>query len=286
MKPSYMTNLMSSFYLWLDHELLNIGQGFTVTSGKLYPVQDCDYAEYNVYGSPFRQWVSDSSINNTFVPSGVYVDGVFKTRNDGIKINYEKGQVLINKSIVPKPNNVTTQYTKKDFNIYYTTERDENILFENAYTLAPKFPLVTGALENGDQPIPCIFLKNTYYENKPYALGGQDKTITNIRCIVLADNMYLIDGAISVMTDSVRKVFPVVSPQLLPYNYYGDFKSGDNYNYSQLTQVQNTNLAYIDRVSISRFDEITNNQLNPKIVGVIVDFEIWQAREPRKYNSD
>lgn len=284
MKSSYMTNLMSSFYLWLDHELLNIGQGFTVTSGKLYPVQDCDYANYNVYGSPFRQWASDNSVSGTFIPSGAYFDGNFIGRESGVIINYNRGQVLVPKNFPLQPRNVTSQYTKKDFNIYYTTERDENILFENAYTLAPKFPLVTGGLNNGDQPIPCVFLKNTYYENKPYALGGQDKTMTTIRCVILADTIYLIDAAISVMTDSARKVFPIVSPDLLPYNYYGDFKSGDYYNYSQIAQTQNTNLAYIDRVTVTRFDEIKNNELNPKIIGVIVDFELWQARDPRKYS--
>lgn len=283
MKPSYMSNLMSSFYLWLDHELINIGNGFTVVSGKLYPVQSSDYSNYNVYSSPFRQWVSDGSISNAAVPSGVFCDGVFKNRADGIVINYAQGQVLVDKNITPKPSNITLQYTKKDFNIYYTTERDENILFENAYSLAPKFPLATGGLNNGDQPIPCVFLKNTYYENQPFALGGQDKTLTTIRCVILADHIYLLDGAISIMTDSVRKVFPVLSPDLLPYNYYGDFKSGNYYSYSQLARTQNTNLAYIDRVTVSRFDEVKNNQLNPKIIGAIVDFELWQARTPRVY---
>jgi len=283
MKPSYISNLMSSFYLWLDHELLNVGRAFTVNSGAMYPIKDNNYSDYNVYSSPFRQWVSDDSISGAIVPSGAYCDGKFLTRESGIIINYNKAEILVDKSLVGQPKSVSLQYTKKDFNIYYTDERDENILFENAYSLAPKFNRITGGLNESDQPIPCVFLKNTYYENKPYALGGQDKTITNIRCVILTDNMFLMDGGISIMVDSARKVFPVVDSTMLPYNYYGDFKSGDRYNYSDIAKVQNTNLAYIDRVTVTRFDEVLNNKINPKIVGAIVDFELWQARNPRVY---
>jgi len=283
MKPSYMTNLMSSFYLWLDHEMASVGNAFTATSGKLYPVEDNNYNEYNIYSSPFRQWVSDSSISGAVIPSGVYCSGVFMNRNSGIVFNYNKGEVLINKQL-GKPE-VTTQYTKKDFNIYYTDEREENLLFENAHSLSPKFSRITGGLNGDEQPFPCIFLKNTYYENIPYALGGQDKTSTTVRCIILSDNMYLLDGAISVMTDSARKVFPVVKPSELPYNYYGDFKSGQRYQYSQLAVNQATNLAYINRVTVSRLDEIRNKHINLKVVAAIVDFELWQARYPRVYNA-
>lgn len=283
MKPTYITNLMSSFYLWLDHELASVGQAFTVTSGKLYKSKDSDYSQYAIYSSPFRQWISDSSISGAVVPSGVYCDGQFFPRGSGVILNYNKGQALLDPSIVGNPSNVTTQYAKKDFNIYYTDEREENILFENAYSLTPKFSQITGGLNGDEQPFPCVFLKNTYFENKPYALGGQDRTMTTVRCVILSDNMYLLDGAVSVMTDSARKVFPVIDPSLLPYNYYGDFKSGNNYRYSQVLNEQNTNLAYIDRVTVSRLDEIKNKQINLKVVAAIVDFELWQARVPRQY---
>jgi hypothetical protein len=132
MKPSYVTNLMSSFYLWLDHELASIGGGFTQTSGKLYPVQDGNYGNSPVYSSPFRQWISDSSVSGAVVPSGVFSDGKFLTRQSGVVFNFNKGQVILPTGI-GKPVNVTAQYTKKDFNIYYTDEREENLLFENAY---------------------------------------------------------------------------------------------------------------------------------------------------------
>jgi hypothetical protein len=285
MNPSYTTNLMSSFYLWLDHELANIGQGFTVTSGQLYPIVDDSYANYNVYSSPFRQWVSDSSIPNAVVPSGVYCDGQFITRGSGVLFNFNKGEVLFPLAIKPKL--ATAQYCKKDFNIYYTDEREENLLFENAHALQSKFRNITGGLGGDDQPFPCIFIKNTSYQNIPYSFGGQEQTKTTIRCIILSDNMYLLDGAIAVMTDTVRNVFPLVGAAQLPYTYYGDFKSGTQYQYPQLASqasVNTTNLIYIDRVTVSRLDEIRNKHINLKVVAAMVDFDLWQARYPRIYN--
>ena len=284
MKPSYMTNLMSSFYLWLDHELASVGQGFQVTSGRLYPVQDSNYGGYNVYSSPFRQWITDSSVSGAVVPSGVYFNGTFIPKGSGVTINYNKGEVLLNTGL-GRPNTITAQYAKKDFNIYYTDDREENLLFENSYSLAPKFSRITGGLNGDEQPFPCIFLKNTSYENVPYALGGQDRTMTTVRCIILSDNIYLMDGAISVMTDSARKVFPLISPAELPYNYYGDFKSGTSYQYSQVVTTQNTNLVYINNVVVSRLDEIRNKHINLKVVAAMVDFELWQARHPRIYSN-
>lgn len=282
MKPSYTTNLMSSFYLWLDHELLANGQAFQNTSGKLYKCEDTSYSQYNVYSSPFRQWVSDVSISGANVPSGVFINGNFAPRGSGVILNYNKGQVLVDKSITNPA--ITCQYAKKDFNIYYTDEKEESLLFEGAYSLAPKFSMVTGGLNGNDQPFPCIFLKNTSYENVPFAFGGNDKTLTTVRCIILSDNMYLLDGAISLMADTARKVFPILNPSSMPYNYYGDLKSGSKYQYSQLTNAPSTSLAYIDRVTVSRLDEIRNKHINLKVVAAMVDFDIWQSRHPRQYS--
>lgn len=282
MKPSYISNLMSSFYLWLDHELLHVGQGFSEVSGSLYPSSDSAYNGYTVYSSPYRQWVSDSSISGAYVPSGVFISGQFVPKSDSLKINYNKGEVLFSGNAA-NYSNITTRYNRKDFNIYYTDDTEQSILFEKTHTVAFKFGKQETGLRAKEQPIPCIFLKNTSYDNKPFSFGGQEKSLTTIRAIVLSDNIYLLDAAISVMADSVRKVFPVVEPSKLPYDYYGDIKTGGQYKYSQLTDVQNTNLVYIDRVSVSRMEEMKSKDINMQAVAAIVDFDLWQGRYPRVY---
>lgn len=285
----YIPSLMSSFYLWLDHEILQRGSAFTVFSGKMYSGIDYNYSNAITFNSPFRQWVSDSSVSGAVIPSGVYANGNFMSRGtSGLSLNFNKAQAIFTGIPNAANLNITARYSVKDFNIYYTDEREENLLFENRAYLAPKFNKITGGLYADDQPYPCIYIKNTSYENKPFTFGGQDQTKTTIRCILLSDSIYLLDGAISIMADSARKVFPIIPTSGIPYNYYGDFKSGSSYNYTGLAYYcqQNfpTNTVYIDRVTVSRLDEIKNKHINLKTVAAIVDFELWQARSPRQYS--
>jgi len=289
MKPTYIPSLMSSFYLWLDHEILQRGSAFSVYSGSMYPGADYNYSNQITFSSPYRQWVSDSSIAGAVIPSGVYVNGVFKPRGtSGLALNFNKGEAIFTGGIAATSTSVTAQYSVKDFNIYYTDEKMENLLFENRNYLKPKFNRITGGLSTDDQPYPCIYLKNTFYENKPFTFGGQDQSKTTIRCVILSDSMFLLDGAISIMVDSARKVFPIIPTSGIPYNYYGDFKSGTTYNYTGLAsycqQVFPENTVYIDRVTVSRLDEIRNKHINLKTVAALVDFELWQGRYPRQYS--
>lgn len=290
MNPTYLTSLMPSFYLWLDHEILQRGNAFTVFSGQMYSGADYNYGSMVTYTSPFRQWVSDSSITNAVIPSGVYVGGSFVARGvSGLSLNFNKAEAIFTGGMVSSNlKNITAQYSVKDFNLYYTDEKEENLLFENRNYLAPKFNHVTGGLAPDDQPYPCIFIKNTSYENKPFTFGGQEQTKTTIRCVIISDSIYLLDGAISIMADTVRKVFPIIPNSQIPYNYYGDFKSGISYNYTGLAysaqQAAPGNDVYIDRVTVSRMDEIRNKHINLKTVAAMVDFDLWQGRYPRQYS--
>ena len=90
MKASYVTNLMSSFYLWLDHEILYKGEAFINYSGKLYSSPDPNFYNNSVYSAPFRQWVYDSSIPNANIPSGVFINNNYISRNvSGLNIDFK-----------------------------------------------------------------------------------------------------------------------------------------------------------------------------------------------------
>lgn len=281
MKTTYITNLMSSFYLWLDHEILTNGEAFINYSGKLYNSPDPNFPTNTVYSAPFRQWVYDSSVPNVNIPSGVFINGNYLARGvSGLNIDFNKGRVILNSGIIS--NDVTVNYSFKEYNIYYTDEREEKLLFEKAYNITPKVTQVTGALGYLDTPYPCIFIKHKMGENIPFAFGGEDSTETMIRCIVLASNSFSLDGVISILSDSARKVFPVLNPNNFPFNYFGDFKSGNNFNYTNLCQNQPSNsLVYIDRVTVSKLDEIDNAKINKKCVAALVDFELSDIRYPR-----
>jgi hypothetical protein len=282
MKATYVTNLMSSFYLWLDHEILTRGEAFINHSGKLYNSPDPNFPNNSVYGAPFRQWVYDSSVANANIPSGIFINDSYVARGvNGLNIDFNKGRAILNNGIIS--NNVTASYSFKEYNLYYTDEREEKLLFEKAYNITPKVTQVTGALGYLDTPYPCIFIKHRMGENIPFAFGGEDTTKTMIRCIILASNSFSLDGVISILSDSARKVFPVLSPESFPFNYFGDFKSGNNFNYINLCKNQlPSTLVYIDRVTVSKLDEIDNAKINKKCVAALVDFELSDVRNPRK----
>lgn len=282
MKATYVNNLMSSFYLWIDHEILARGEAFINYSGKLYNSPDPNFPNMQVYGAPFRQWVYDSSIPNVNIPSGIFVNGNYTPRGtNGLSIDFNKGRAIISGNA---SNNITVNYSFKEYNIYYTDEREEKLLFEKAYNITPKISQVTGALGYLDTPYPCIFIKHRVGENIPFAFGGQDSTETSLRCIVLASNSFSLDGVISILSDSARKVFPVFPPQDFPFNYFGDFKTSNSFNYINLCKSQpQSSLAHIDRVTVSKLDEIDNAKINKKCVAALVDFEISDVRTPRVY---
>lgn len=284
MKSSYINNLVSSFYLWLDHEILSRGEAFITYSGKLYDVQDPAFKTSTVYGSPFKQWVYDSSIQNVFIPSGVTSGSQFIPRGqNGLSIDYNHGRVIFAENQIPNKD-FNIKYSFKEFNLYYTDEREEKLIFEKSYTLTPYINQITGALAPLDIPYPCIFIKLKTNENKPFAFGGLDESNYWIRCIILAKDGFSLDSVTSILVDSARKMFPVFNPEDLPFNYLGDFKTGNSYNYINKCQTQGQNqLVLIDKVNITKFDESENLYINKKTIAALADFELKSIRQPRIY---
>lgn len=282
MKASYLNNFTSSFFLWLDHELLSKGEAFLNYSGKLYASNDAYYDDTSsVYASPFKQWVYDSSITNAIVPSGVYVNNNFVSKGvSGLSLDFNRGRAIFDNNFV-NTNNITANYSFKEFNIYYTDEKEEKLLFEKAYTLTPKVTMITGGLTVSENPYPCVFFKVKTNENIPFAFGGLDTTKNWVRCIVLAKDIFSLDSIVSVLNDSARKVFPVFEAKDLPFNYIGDLKSGV-YNYNNMCNAQQNNkLVFIKKVTCTKFEESENLYINKKTLAAFVDFEIESIRNPR-----
>lgn len=284
MKASYLNNFVSSFFLWLDHEILSKGEAFTNYSGKLYESTDPAYElNSSVYSSPFKQWVYDSSISGANIPSGIYSNGQFLVRGtSGTTIDWNHGRIIFNNNTINNNQNLTASYSFKDFNLYYTDEREDKLLFDKSYTLTPKTTRITGGLGYLEIPYPCIFIKLKTNENKPFAFGGQDTMENWIRCIILARDTFSLDSLSSILTDSARKVFPVFNADSLPFNYFGDLKTGNSYNYTNMCTTQPaSNLVYIKNVSISKFGEQENLYINKRTMAAFADFELESIRQPR-----
>src|SRR6478736_1691754 len=195
MIPQYNNNLSASFYLWLDHEICSIGQAYQNFSGLLYPTTDPNFAGYNKFGSPFRQWVCDSSIENANIPSGVYNGNTFIPRGtSGLHIDYgnmlgENGGRVISSGIPSGTTGLSASYCIKDFNIYYTNIDEAYLLFDLAPTLPDQSQLgfqPTGALFYKDQPYPSIYFKFEDSQDDGFAFGGLDTTKQEVRCVILS----------------------------------------------------------------------------------------------------
>lgn len=289
MKTTYITNLMSSFYLWLDHEILKQGEAFINYSGQLYKTEDPNFQTSTIYGSAFRQWVYDSSIPNANIPSGVtYNNNTLNRGLSGLSIDYNKGRIIFYNNTINTTGNLQTSFALKEYNLYYTDEREEKLLFEKAYSVTPKTYQATGALNYLDNPYPCIFIKHRFGENIPFSMGGLDATQNSIRCIILASNSFSLDGVISILNDSVRKMFPLLNGQDFPFNFVGDFKNlqsnNRHFDYVQLCKTKGQNdLILIKNVTITKLDEIDNAKINKKCVAALVDFDLESIRKPRVY---
>lgn len=277
MKPLFQHDFVSSFHLWLDNYVLTNGEAYKNKTGTLYPYEDSRMpSAFNVFASPFKQWVSDSSVVGATVPTGVFFDGVEQYRSDGVSFDFANGRVL--SSGMATPATVTGAFSVKDFNIYYTNETEEDLIVDKKYK--PNHHITDGTetgIDPYDQNTPAIFLTIPQASNEEFCFGGMDKSTIMPRVVVLAETPYQLDGALSLFADANSRTFRTVSFEDYPFTVYGDLKGGA-YNYNDLAT---GSMFYIDGVVVSKLsDRIKRSLLNDLYIG-FADFEVSTHRYPR-----
>lgn len=294
MKPQFDNKVMSSFLLWFDHTLLNDGEAYVNHSGKFYEA-DSLYNGFYTYSAPFKQFVSDFSITGAKIPTGIYLDGVFITpgQSNLTGINYDQGQVYFTSEITNAANRLSGVYAIKDYTVYLTNEAEERLLFETKFNLRPKTTQVETGLEPNQITYPAIFLRNNGSTNEPFALGGYDNTIINVRAIVLADSQYMLDAVCSIFRDKTRTLVTLLEDYEMPYNALGGYKNAVKYNYTGIITGKPSENQYISvqEVTVSKFNRDVNfkiNNLNPGVFNGVIDFEISKPRYARRayFNGD
>ena len=166
--------ILSSFLLFLDHEILKKGVAFTNFSGSFYPINN-QYSNYYTYSSPYSQFVSDFSIPNAIIPTGVYLNNTFiRTGESGLfNIDFNNGKVYFTGQV---NGSISGAFAVKDFNISIAKDSDDVILFETKHYLKPKINQSTTGINNNEFVYPCIYLRNNGSRNDPFAFGGLDNT--------------------------------------------------------------------------------------------------------------
>ena len=272
---------MTSFMLWFDNHLLQEGEAYSNQTGKLYYLDDSRLpAPYKSYASPYKQWVNDSSITgetNPIIPTSFNGSG----RADGLIFDFENGRVIETGGSLSESETLTGTFAVKDFNIYVTNQTEDDLIIENKFEINSRYDKVPGAVIPYDQMLPAIFINSEHMKNEGFALGGEDKTTSTIKAIILAENSYQLDGVLSIFADSARRSISKIPFSGYPVTEYGDIKNG-SYNYTDLSNLYDaSNPYYIEDVVVSKFSETTQDKIPGGVKIGSIDFEVVTIRFPR-----
>tara|TARA_R100000152_G_C6772901_1_gene200026 strand:- start:117 stop:977 length:861 start_codon:yes stop_codon:yes gene_type:complete len=282
MIEQFQHKFTTSFLLWFDNFLLSKGEAFSNKTGSLYYYEDPHlHSTFKAYGSPYKQWVTDSSIENANIPNGVFINGSLSGRSDGVKLDFENGRALLDHS--SESLDVTGSFAVKDFNVYHTNETEDDLIVEKKYTVNSRLPGGPDtAITPYDQVVPAIFLSSNTLSNKGFALGGMEETTIRAGAVILAEDSYQLDGVLSIFADSHNEAFTRIPMSGHPMNEYADLKDG-SYSYTEL--VSNINARhpndrdfYVENVTTSKLaDKARKSLANDLFVGFI-DFDIQTHR--------
>ncbi len=279
MIEQFQHKLTSSFFLWFDNFLLKKGEAYSNKTGELFNYADPRLdSRYVAYGSPYKQWVTDSSIAGAVIPTGVSVVGAGTSgRDDGVVFDFENGRALFSGDNTSMT--VTGEFAVKDFNVYLTNDTEDDLIVENKYTVNSRLP--SGPLtyiEPYDDVVPAIFLSVSQAENSPFALGGMQETKVQAKAVVLAEDTYQLDGVMSIFMDSVDEVIAAIPMSGYPITEFGDLKEG-NFNYTSLAESYKGETKFcIEKVKTSKLTDRTRNVLANELYVGFVDFDIEQYR--------
>jgi len=280
----YTHKVMTSFCMWFDHTLLQKGQAFSnQTTPLYYRADDRTEGVFTTYSSPFKQWVSDSSVDNAVVASGITTSAGFIPRGvSGLMLDFENGRALLNPNI-PETETITASYSVKDFNIYMTEDNEQKLIFEKLFNLNSRY----GNIEPSGVPpyeyvLPACFIMQNTSNNTPYAFGGEQDSQSKIRVIIMTDLGYHLDGCISIFRDLTESNIALFSSQDSPINEYGDLKSG-SYNYLDLVnRNQDERMLFITKVTSSKIVNVSERRNFPNIKFGILDFYLSEPRVPKQ----
>ena len=287
MKPQFDNQIMSSLLLWFDNKLLTKGEAHQNTTGQFYSVSD-EYYGYSTYASTYSQIVSDASVDGAVIPTGLYAGNTLVNVGEGgsnglYAIDYNNGRSYWSGT---QSSDVTGSFSIKDFNTYLTNSTEDEILFQTQYTNRNEISTVipTG-LEPGTKTYPVVYLKNNGSFNEPFAFGGQDNTIMNVRAIVIADSQFEVDAIGSLFRDQRMTNVPIFEPAEMPFNQFGYYKNDVQYNYTGVTNGKgDAQQIFVEDVNVARFDRVLENEVrkfNPNVYSTLIDFELNKIRFPR-----
>jgi len=316
MKPQFQHTLVTSFYLWFDNYLQKNGEAYKNKTGIFYNMTDDRLdSTYNVYSSPYKQFVFDSGLHSGVVNSqgtegAIVVDRISGRREDGsafeitrgtsgLHIDYENGRVFFTGNPVAGddygklPGNILSndghyalsgQFAVKDFNLYVTNQTEEDLVVEKFATNNRFGNIQTSGVAPYDQVLPAVFIGAETIKNEPLAFGGLDTTKTNVKAVVMTTDLYCLDCVLSMAADAQKRSFAKVNFSDFPVTELGDIKTATyptGYSYNQIEKSNTSEMFHIEEVNVSKLSDRVTKKVNPDIFIGFIDFEIHKYRSPR-----
>jgi hypothetical protein len=273
---------MTSFLLWFDNHLLTQGEAFSNKTGTLHYFDDSRLpSSYKAYASPYKQWVTDSSVTgstNPTIPTSFMGSG----RSDGIIFDFENGRIIETGNAFGETAVITGTFAVKDFNVYLTNETEEDLILENKYVQNSRYTQSESGIKPYDQAVPAIFINQEVVNNVPFAFGGEDETRMTIKAVVLAEDTYSLDGVLSIFADSRHKNITLIPFSGHPATEYGDLDGG-SYNYTGVedSYKNSEEPLYIENVTVSKLSDRAKKQAIGDLKVGFIDFDVYQHRFPR-----
>ena len=285
MKPTFTHNVINSFFLWFDNFLMTKGDAYKTYTTKLYNYEDPRLGgDKVVYGSPYKQWVYDKNITGATIPSGFTINNQFvSTGTSGMKIDFDNGRIIFN-SGVSTSLNVTGTYSVKEVNSYITDQPEDNLIIENKFVTNSRFTVSENYIAPYNPVTPCIFASIETSHNTAFAFGGEDETKCIIKVVAFCENLYQLDGVLSVFGDSYNEIFSIIPMTGHPLGEFNEIKTGaypTGYDYKNLSNAYNSQTLFISHVETSKIRDSVIKELNPILHIGFLDFEIKTYRYPR-----
>ncbi len=285
MKPTFTHNVINSFFLWFDNFLMTKGEAYKTYTTKLYNYEDPRLGGGKVvYGSPYKQWIYDKNITSATIPSGFTINNQFvSTGTSGMKIDFDNGRIIFN-SGVSTSLNITGTYSVKEVNSYITDQPEDNLIIENKFVTNSRFTVSENYIAPYNPVTPCIFASIETSHNTAFAFGGEDETKCIIKVVAFCENLYQLDGVLSVFGDSYNEIFSIIPMTGHPLGEFNEMKTGaypTGYDYKNLSNTYNSQTLFISHVETSKIRDSVIKELNPILHIGFLDFEIKTYRYPR-----
>jgi len=261
------------------------GEAYKTYTTKLYNYEDPRLGGGKVvYGSPYKQWIYDKNITSATIPSGFTINNQFvSTGTSGMKIDFDNGRIIFN-SGVSTSLNITGTYSVKEVNSYITDQPEDNLIIENKFVTNSRFTVSETYIAPYNPVTPCIFASIETSHNTAFAFGGEDETKCIIKVVAFCENLYQLDGVLSVFGDSYNEIFSIIPMTGHPLGEFNEMKTGaypTGYNYKNLSKSYNSQTLFISHVETSKIRDSVIKELNPILHIGFLDFEIKTYRYPR-----